>query len=73
MLQVRNRLGPKLGFQGCLDPNSLLEIAKVHRTFRGGWISILDRSASVIGHRRPHGQQRTLVNAIKFQLMSSNL
>ena len=45
MLQVRRSPGPKLGFGGSLEPNSLLEIDKVNQTFRGGWNSILDRSA----------------------------
>ena len=47
MLQVRKPLGPKLGFRGSLDPNSLQKIDKVNRTFRWGLISILDRSAVV--------------------------
>ena len=46
MLQVRKPPGPKLGFRGSLEPNSLLESDKVHRTFRWGWNSILDRSDS---------------------------
>ena len=44
MLQVRKPPGPKLGFGGSLEPNSLLESDKVHRSFRWGWNSILDRS-----------------------------
>ena len=47
MLQVRKPQGPKLGFRGSLEPNSLLEIVKVNRTFRQGWNSILDRSAQL--------------------------
>ena len=45
MLQVRKPLGPKLGFRGSLDPNSLQKIDKVNRSFRWGSISILDRSS----------------------------
>ena len=45
MLQVRDPLGPNLGFRGSLDPNSSLEIVGIHGTFRWGWNSILDRSA----------------------------
>ena len=46
-LQVRKPPGPKLGFRGSLEPNSLLEIDKVHRSFCWGWNSILDCSAHV--------------------------
>ena len=49
MLQVCKPPGPKLGFRGSLEPNSLLEIDKVHRSFRWGWNSILDHSAC--GHQ----------------------
>ena len=47
VLQVRRPPGPKLGFRGSLDPNALLEINEVNRSFRWGCNSILDPSVAI--------------------------
>ena len=53
MLQVRDRLGPKLGFRGSLNLISQQEIIGILSSFRWGSISILDRSVNV--HLRAWG------------------
>ena len=61
VIEVCKPPGPKLGSRGSLDPNSLPEFHKVNRTFRWGSISILDRSAVVVGCALVKGREGWLL------------
>ena len=65
-LQVRDRLGPKLGFGGSLDLDSLQEIIGIPYAFRWGWISILDRSGVLLKTQIAPHTARTMSPWLKF-------